>query len=134
MREVITTSKAPVPAASYSQAIVAGGFCFVSGQVPIDPETGKLVEGDFQQQTRRVLENVKAILEAAGTSLENVVKVTAFLGDIGDFKAFNEVYGQYFKGGPPARTTVQAGRLPLNVGLEVDAIAIVAESKRARRR
>ncbi|MFQ6076852.1 MAG: RidA family protein [Candidatus Bathyarchaeia archaeon] len=127
MREVVSTRRAPLPAAPYSQAIKAGGFCFTAGQVPIDPETGKMVQGDIRQQAQQVLENIEAIIEEAGTSMENVVKVTIFLRDLRDFRAVNEVYSQYFEENPPARTCVQAGRVPLDAGLEAEAIAIIPE-------
>lgn len=125
MREVVSTKRAPIPVAPYSQAIKAGGLCFTAGQVPIDPKTGRMVQGDIKQQTQQVLENIKAILEEAGTSMENVVKVTIFLRDLGDLGAVNEVYSRYFRENPPARTCVQAGRVPLDAGLEVEAIAII---------
>ena len=125
MKEVVRTSRAPLPIAPYSQAIKAGGFCFTAGQGPINPKNGKVVQGDIKQQTRQTLENIKAILEKAGTSMENVLKVTVFLKDIRDFSAVNEVYGQYFRENPPARTCLQAGGLPLDISLEVEVIAII---------
>ncbi len=122
-KEIIYTGKAPKPIGPYSQAVKAGGFLFGSGQIAIDPATGELVRGDIKAQTRRVMENIKAILESSGYTLKDVVKVTVFLKNIEDFKDFNEVYGEYFKEGPPARTTVEVSRLPKDVLIEVDFIA-----------
>ncbi|MGC9210062.1 MAG: RidA family protein [Acidilobus sp.] len=123
MKEVIYTDKAPMPVGPYSQAVVAGGFVFVSGQIPIDPSTGKIVEGGFEAQVRRVMENVKAILNAAGLSLDDVVKVTAYLKDPSKFQDFNRVYSEYFKGSFPARTTVFVADLPAGAQIELDVIA-----------
>jgi len=123
-KEIVFTEKAPRPIGPYSQAVVAGGFIFGSGQIPIDPATGEIVEGDIEVQTRRVLENIKAILEAAGSSLEKVVFVTVFLSDLSDYPRFNEVYAEYFGESPPARTTVEVSRLPKGVKLEVNFIAL----------
>ena len=122
-KEIIYTGKAPKPIGPYSQAVKAGGFLFGSGQIAIDPATGELVRGDIKAQTRRVMENIKAILESSGYTLKDVVKVTVFLKNIEDFKDFNEVYGEYFREGPPARTTVEVSRLPKDVLIEVDFIA-----------
>jgi len=122
-KEIIYTGKAPKPIGPYSQAVKAGGFLFGSGQIAIDPATGELVRGDIKAQTRRVMENIKAILESSGYTLKDVVKVTVFLKNIEDFKDFNEVYGEYFKEEPPARTTVEVSRLPKDVLIEVDFIA-----------
>ncbi len=119
------TEKAPKPVGPYSQAVIAGGFLFGAGQIPIDPRTGKIVEGGIEEQTRRVLENIKAVLEAAGCSLEDVVSVTVFLKDLNDFEAFNKVYAEYFPKDPPARTTVEVSRLPKGVKLEINFIAVV---------
>ncbi|HDJ97343.1 MAG: deaminase [Thermoprotei archaeon] len=123
-KEIVFTEKAPRPIGPYSQAVVAGGFIFGSGQIPIDPATGEIVEGDIEVQTQRVLENIKAVLEAAGSSLEKVVFVTVFLSDLSDYPRFNEVYAEYFGGSPPARTTVEVSRLPKGVKLEVNFIAL----------
>jgi len=126
-REVIFTQNAPRPVGAYSQAIKAGGFLFIAGQVAIDPKTGKPVGGDIRTQTRRILENIKAILAAAGGSLDNVVKVTVYLADPEDFQGMNEVYAEYFKEKPPARATV-AGRIPgKGFLLEVDSIAYLGD-------
>ncbi len=122
MPEKIYTDKAPKPVGPYSQAVVSNGFVFVAGQIPIDPATGQLVEGDIKAQTRRVMENIKAILEAAGTSMDNVVYATAYLADLNDYKAFNEVYEQYLGQARPARVTVKA-EIPKGARLEVSVIA-----------
>ncbi|HXG01453.1 MAG TPA: RidA family protein [Bacteroidota bacterium] len=127
-RSVIQTSKAPAAIGPYSQAIlVSNHLVFTAGQIAINPETGQVVEGDIKAQTRRVLENLKAILEAAGTSLAGVVKTTVFLKDMNEFAAMNEVYGEYFKDQPPARTTVEVARLPRDVRVEIEAVALVAK-------
>ncbi len=122
-KEIVFSPKAPKPIGPYSQAVKVGPFLFGSGQIPIDPTTGEVVEGDIKEQTRRVMENIKAVLEAAGYSLEDVVSVFVFLSNLEDFKDFNEVYGTYFRKKPPARTTVQVARLPKDVLLEVSFIA-----------
>jgi len=135
-RTVISTDQAPSAVGPYSQAIIAGEFVFTAGQIPMDPATGRLLEGDIQEQTRQVLSNVKAVLQAAGTSLDKVVKVTVFLQDMGDFKAMNEVdmgdfkamnevYAEFFVREPPARSAIQAAALPLGVGVEIEAIALM---------
>lgn len=122
-KEVIYTEKAPKPIGPYSQAIRAGNFVFLSGQIPIDPSTGEIVKGDIHQQTRQVMENIKAVLESQGLGMENVVKVTIFLTDIGNFNQMNEVYATYFSSWPPARSTVEVSRLAKNVDVEIEAIA-----------
>ena len=124
-RTVIATDQAPAAVGPYSQGVRAGKFVFTAGQIPMDPATGKLVGGDIQAQTRRVLQNVQAVLEAAGASLANVVKVTVFLLDMGNFKAMNEVYAEFFTASPPARSAVQAAALPLGVDIEIEAIALL---------
>lgn len=124
MREVIATNDAPKAIGPYSQAIKANGFIFVSGQTPIDPATQQLIEGDVRVQTERVLRNVQAILEQAGSSMDKVVRCGVFLKDINDFTAMNEVYGTFFKTNAPARSTVQAARLPKDCIVEIDAIAL----------
>ncbi|MEM1986242.1 MAG: RidA family protein [Nitrososphaeria archaeon] len=121
-KDIIRTENAPTPIGPYSQAIKAGNFLFISGQGPIDPKTGKKIVGDIKEQTRQVLENIKSILEAAGLTLENVVKVNVYLKNINDFPKMNEVYKEYFKTNPPARTTVQAIP-PADIDVEIDAIA-----------
>ena len=123
MKKVVTVAQGPKPQAPYSQAIIANGFVFVSGQGPIEPKTGKIVLGDIKDQTRLVLENIKTILEAAGSSLDKAVKCSVFLKDIHDFAAMNEVYKTYFKENPPARTTIQAGDIFGGIGVEIDCIA-----------
>lgn len=120
----IRTDRAPQAIGPYSQAIVAGNLVFTAGQVPFDPATGQVVEGDIAVQTDRVLENIRAILEAAGTSLAKVVKTTVFLADMNDFAAMNEVYARHFGDHRPARSTVQAARLPKDVGVEIEVIAV----------
>src|SRR3984893_13188725 len=124
MRDVIATKDAPQAIGPYSQAIRANGFIFVSGQVAIDPATQQVIAGNVAQQTDRVLKNLAAILSAAGSSLEKVVRSTVFLKDMGDFAAMNEVYGRYFDSSPPARSTVEAARLPKDVKIEIDVIAL----------
>ena len=124
-RKVIATDQAPAAVGPYSQAIRAGRFVFTAGQIPMDPATGELVTGDIQAQTRRVLQNLEAVLEAAGASLKRVVKTTVFLQDMGDFAAMNEVYAEFFPQKPPARSAVQAAALPLGVGIEIEAVALL---------
>ncbi len=124
MSQVIATEHAPRAIGPYSQAVLANGFAFLSGQIPLDPATNQLVEGDVTVQTERVLENLKAVLEAGGSSLEKVVKTTVFLRDMADFPRMNEVYARYFAVNPPARSTVQVARLPRDVSVEIDAIAL----------
>ena len=124
MREVIVTKDAPQAIGPYSQAIKAGGLVFCSGQIALDPATGTIVAGDVAQQTERVLQNLLAVLAAAGSGLDRVVKTTVFLKNMSDFAAMNEVYGRYFKTAPPARSTVEAARLPKDVLVEIDVIAL----------
>ncbi len=125
VKEVIYTEKAPRPIGPYSQGIKVGNWLFISGQIPIDPVTGQLVEGSFRDKVVRVLENIKAIVEAAGGSLESIVKVTVYLRDISKFPEFNEIYAQYFREKPPARVVVEVSNLPKGVDLEVEAIAYI---------
>ncbi len=125
MRQVITTDKAPKALAFYSQAIVHNGVAYVAGQIPSDPATGQAIEGDIKAQATRVLENVKAILEAAGSSLSKTLRLSVYLSDMNEFAQMNEVYGTYFPTDPPARTTVQVARLPRDVKIEIDCIAAV---------
>jgi 2-iminobutanoate/2-iminopropanoate deaminase len=124
VREIVATEAAPQAIGPYSQAISIGDFVFTSGQIPIDPKTGVFVEGGIAEQTEQVLRNLAEVLRAAGTSLEGVVKTTVFLADMNDFAAMNEVYGRYFSAAPPARSTVEAARLPRDARVEIDAIAI----------
>jgi 2-iminobutanoate/2-iminopropanoate deaminase len=125
MKEVVTTDRGPKPIGPYSQAIKANGFLFLSGQVALDPKTGEIAGSDIRQQSERVLENVKGILEAAGSNLHHVVKTTVFLKDMNEFPAMNEVYGRYFGAAPPARSTVQVARLPKDALVEIEVIAAV---------
>jgi 2-iminobutanoate/2-iminopropanoate deaminase len=124
MREVIATNDGPKAIGPYSQAIKANGLVFVSGQIPIDPATQQLINGDVAAQTERVLQNLSAILKAAGSSLQHVVKAGVFLKSMSDFSAMNEVYGRYFTEAPPARSTVEVARLPKDVLVEIDVIAL----------
>jgi 2-iminobutanoate/2-iminopropanoate deaminase len=123
MRDVILSDRGPKSIGPYSQAIRANGFLYVSGQVALDPKTGEMTGTDIKQQTERTLENVKGILEGAGSNLHHVVKATVFLKDMNDFAAMNEVYGKYFASAPPARTTVQVARLPKDALVEIEVIA-----------
>jgi 2-iminobutanoate/2-iminopropanoate deaminase len=124
MREIIETKNAPAPIGPYSQAIRANGFIFVSGQIPVIPETGLVVEGGIKAQTDQVMKNLFSILNAAGSSLDRVVKTTVFLSNLDDFSGFNEVYGVYFEEAKPARATIQIARLPKEVLVEIEAIAV----------
>jgi 2-iminobutanoate/2-iminopropanoate deaminase len=124
MRDVIATDGAPKAIGPYSQAIRAGGLLFTSGQVAIDPATQQVIAGDIAAQTDRVMKNLSAILETAGSSLEKVVRCTVFLKNMNDFGAMNEVYARYFKQAPPARSTVEVARLPKDVQVEIDVIAL----------
>jgi 2-iminobutanoate/2-iminopropanoate deaminase len=126
VKHIIATERAPQAIGPYSQAIVAGGFVFASGQIPIDPATGQFVEGGITEQTEQVLRNVSNLLEAAGTSLARVVKTTVFLADMNDFAAMNETYARFFGDGPPARSTVQAARLPRDARVEIEVVALAA--------
>lgn len=123
MRTAIVTDQGPKPVGPYSQAIVEGGFIFVAGQGPINPVTGSLELGDARSETKRVFENIQAILEAAGSSLEHVVKCNVYLRDIADFAAMNEVYATFFSAPFPARTTIQAGALPGGIAVEIECVA-----------
>jgi 2-iminobutanoate/2-iminopropanoate deaminase len=124
VKEIIATDRGPKAIGPYSQAVRANGFLFVSGQIPLDPATQQLVTGDIQAQTERVLQNLQGILEAAGSSLDRVVRATVFLADMNEFAAVNEVYARYFREQPPARSTVQVARLPRDVRVEIDVIAL----------
>ena len=123
VREAVSTPSAPAAIGPYSQAISAGGFLFVSGQIPLDPSTGAMVEGDLAAQTRRVFQNLEAILAAAGLTFDHVVRTTVYLADMNDFAKVNEVYATYFSSPAPARATVQAARLPRDSRVEIDLIA-----------
>jgi len=125
MREAVSTSSAPAAIGPYSQAVRAGSLLFVSGQIPLDPATAVMVEGDITVQTHRVFRNLAGILEAAGTSFDRVVRTTVYLADMNDFAAMNEVYGTYFSSPAPARATIQAARLPKDARVEIDVIAEV---------
>jgi 2-iminobutanoate/2-iminopropanoate deaminase len=125
MKEIISTPSAPAAIGPYSQAVRWNGLVYCSGQIPLDPATGQLVEGGIEEQTVRVLDNLKAVLVAAGATLETVLKTTIFVKDMGDFGKVNEVYGRYFPANPPARATVEAARLPRDVRVEIEAVAFV---------
>jgi 2-iminobutanoate/2-iminopropanoate deaminase len=125
MKQIVSTDRAPKAIGPYSQAVISGGWAFLSGQIPLDPATGQIVDGDIAAQTARVFENLKAVLEAAGLSLDSVVKTTVYLKDMGEFARMNEVYATYFTANPPARATVEAARLPRDVRVEIDCIAEV---------
>lgn len=127
MKQTISTEHGPKAIGPYSQAVVYGGLAYLSGQIPIDPANNKVIEGGISAQTERVLENVKAILEACGASLESVLKTTVYLKDMGDFTPMNQTYERYFGTNPPARSTIQAAKLPRDVGVEIDVIAAVTE-------
>jgi 2-iminobutanoate/2-iminopropanoate deaminase len=122
-RTVILSTDAPKPVSAYSQAIQSGSLLFLAGQIPLDPATGKVVSGTIAEETERVIDNLRAVLSAAGASLESVVKTTVYLTNMADFAAFNEVYARHFTKDPPARTTVAVAALPLGVRVEVEAIA-----------
>lgn len=126
-REIIATDNAPGAVGPYSQGVRTDQLVFTAGQVPLDPATGTLVQGPIEDQTRRVLDNVRAVLEAAGTGLDRVVKMTVFMTDLGDFKRMNAVYAEYFSDAPPARSAVQVGALPLGADIEMEAVALVSE-------
>jgi 2-iminobutanoate/2-iminopropanoate deaminase len=123
MKDIVLTDKGPKPIGPYSQAVKSNGFLFASGQVSLDPRSNEFVGGDIRQQTERVMENIKGILEAGGVHLNHVVKTTVFLKDMDDFAAMNEVYGKFFAAAPPARSTVQVARLPKDALVEIEVIA-----------
>ncbi len=129
MKQIIKTERAPQAIGPYSQAVKAAGFVFASGQIPIDPATGEFVAGGVAEQTEQVLKNLSAVLEAAGTTLGQVVKTTVFLADMKDFAAMNEVYARFFTEHPPARATVEASALPRGARVEIEAIALVSENE-----
>ncbi|BDC49987.1 reactive intermediate/imine deaminase [Bryobacterales bacterium F-183] len=124
-KQVIATDRAPKAIGPYAQAVVHNGIAYLSGQIPLDPATMQIVEGGIAEQTTRVLENLKAVLEASGSSLEQVLKTTVFLKDMGEFTLMNEVYAKYFEGNTPARATVEVARLPRDVKVEIECIAVV---------
>ena len=127
MREIVKTEGAPAAIGPYSQAVRAGGFIFASGQIPLDPKTGEFVAGGVAEQTEQVMRNLTAVLEAAESGLNRIVKTTVFLADMNDFAAMNEVYGRYFTENPPARATVEAARLPRDARVEIEAIALAGK-------
>lgn len=127
MKKIVSTEQAPKAIGPYSQAVIYNGMAFCSGQIPLDPETGQIIDGDVAAQTERVLENLKAVLEAAGSSLDRVLKTTVFLKDMGDFPKINEIYGRYFAENSPARSTVEVACLPRGAKVEIDAIAAIVE-------
>lgn len=124
-KEIVATADAPAAIGPYSQAMKAGGFLFVSGQIPLDPKSGELVAGSIAEQTRQVMENLRAVLAAAGLGLDRVVKTTIYLASLDDFATVNAIYGEYFAGEPPARATVEVSRLPRGARVEIEAIALV---------
>ena len=125
-KKVVRTGLAPEPVGPYSQAVIAGGCVFCSGQIALDTVTGALMAGDIRQETARVMENLKGVLESAGCSFENVVKTTIYVRDMNDFSSINEVYGSFFNAEPPARATVQVARLPKDANVEIDCIAVMS--------
>ncbi len=128
-KKAIYTEKAPKPIGPYSQAIQAGHYLFLSGQIPIDPESGELIKGDIREQTQRVLENIKSILNSQGSEMDDIVKVTIYLKDLRNFSQVNELYATYFSRTPPARSTIQVSDLPKNAEIEIEAIAWVKKKK-----
>jgi 2-iminobutanoate/2-iminopropanoate deaminase len=125
MRDIVTTDRGPKPIGPYSQAVKANGFLYLSGQVALDPRTNEMTGADIRQQTERVLENIKGILEASGSNLHHAIKTTVFLKDMNEFPQMNEVYARYFTAAPPARSTVQVARLPKDALVEIEVIAVV---------
>ena len=128
MKKIISTSDAPVAVGPYSQAVRVGSTIYCAGQIPLDPKSGQIVSKDISEQTRRVLDNITAVLKEEGLTLENIVKTTIFLTDLADFQTVNEIYASYFKQAPPARSTVQVSALPKGAKIEIDAIAVANES------
>ena len=129
MKQIVATDEAPRAIGPYSQAVVAGGLVFASGQIPLDPRTGEFVAGGIREQTEQVMRNLSAVLKAAGSGLERVLKATVYLADMADFAEMNEVYGGFFREEPPARSTVQAARLPRDARVEIDVIALAGKGK-----
>ena len=130
MREVINASKAPKAVGPYSTAVRQNGFVFLSGQIPLDPESGQLVTGSIEEQTTRVLDNVSLVLDGAGLTMADVIKTTVFLKNMGDFPRMNEIYAKYFPKDPPARSTVEVARLPREVQVEIEVIAVDSRATR----
>src|SRR5437763_9200600 len=130
MREVITASKAPKAVGPYSTAVRQNGFVFLSGQIPLDPDSGELITGSIEEQTTRVLDNVSLVLDGAGLRMTDVIKTTVFLKNIGDFPRMNEIYAKYFPKDPPARSTVEVARLPRDVQVEIEAVAVDSRATR----
>lgn len=128
MKKIISTNEAPAAVGPYSQAVRAGSLLFCAGQIPLDPKSGKILSEDISEQTRRVMENITAILQAAGLTFDHIVKTTIFLTDLGDFQTVNEIYGSYFKQEPPARSTVQVSALPKGARVEIEVIAMADDS------
>ena len=129
MKKIISTSEAPAAVGPYSQAVRVGSTIYCAGQIPLDPKSGQIVSGDIAAQTRRVLDNVAAILKAEGLTFDNIVKTTIFLTNLGDFQTVNEVYGSYFKNQPPARSTVQVSALPKGANVEIEVIAVASNGE-----
>ena len=128
-KQILHTDNAPAAVGPYSQAVRAGHFLFTAGQIPLDPQTGKIVEGDITDQTRQVMANIGAILTAAGTGFQNVVKTTVFLQDMDEFAVVNQIYGEYFGDDPPARSTVEVAGLPLGVRVEIETVTLIPPGK-----
>jgi len=122
-KKVISTENAPTPLGAYNQAIITGNLIFVSGQIPLDPATGQVVVGNFKEHCKRVLENLKAIVESAGSNVENIVKTNVYLTDLSKFSEVNEVYAEFFRSDPPARAAVEVSKLPLGVDIEIECVA-----------
>ncbi len=129
MKKIISTNEAPAAIGPYSQAVRSGNFLFCSGQIPLDPKSGQIVSGDIAAQTRRVLDNIAAVLRAEGLAFDSVVKTTIFLTNLGDFQTVNEIYGSYFKQNPPARSTVQVSALPKGANVEIEIVATAGETE-----
>lgn len=131
MKTIISTAEAPAAIGPYSQAVRVGSTLYCAGQIPLDPKTGQIVSQDISEQTRRVMQNIAAVLQAAGSSFDRIVKTTIFLTDFADFQTVNEIYGSYFKSEPPARSTVQVAALPKNARVEIEVIAVDSSSSGA---
>ena len=131
MKKIISTSEAPAAIGPYSQGVRLGSTIYLSGQIPLDPKSGQIVAGGIDAQTKRVMENIGAVLRAEGLTFENVVKTTIFLADLGDFQTVNEIYGSYFRQAPPARSTVQVAALPKGARVEIEVIAVAGDSDRS---